>query len=64
MTDRRAFIGNVAVGLLAPPAVALAQTLAKPARIGILGSSDGTAWDGFRQGLRDLGYVEGRNLAI
>lgn len=64
MKDRRAFISHVAMGLLGSPAVAFAQTAAKVPRIGILASSDGTPWDGFRQGLRDLGYVEGRNLAI
>lgn len=64
MTDRRAFIGKVAAGLLAPLATVFAQAPAGMPRIGVLASSDGSAWDGFRQGLRDLGYVEGRNLGI
>ena len=64
MTDRRTFIGNVAAGLLACPAITLAQQPAKIPRIGILANSDGPAWDAFRQAMRDLGYVEGRNLAV
>jgi ABC-type uncharacterized transport system substrate-binding protein len=64
VTDRRAFIGKVAAGLLAPLATVFAQAPAGMPRIGVLASSDGSAWDGFRQGLRDLGYVEGRNLGI
>jgi ABC-type uncharacterized transport system substrate-binding protein len=50
------------------PAVARGQTPQKPARIGYLRS--GSASDAVRygealpQGLRDLGYVEGRNLRI
>src|SRR5262249_60225182 len=31
-------------------------------RIGII--DPGAQWDPFRQGLRDLGYMEGRNIAI
>jgi putative tryptophan/tyrosine transport system substrate-binding protein len=34
-------------------------------RIGVLGNdSAGPPWEGFRQGLRDLGYVDGRNVTI
>jgi hypothetical protein len=37
-------------------------------RIGFLGVSTATAWttrvDAFRAGLRDMGYVEGKNIAI
>jgi putative tryptophan/tyrosine transport system substrate-binding protein len=47
----------------------LAQTPAKRVpRIGFLGVSTASAWTmrvaAFREGLRDLGYVEGRNIAI
>ncbi len=65
--DRRAFIGTVAGGLLAAPLVAEAQQAAKIARIGYLSPSLATSphlREAFRQGLRDLGYVEGRNLVI
>jgi len=34
------------------------------ARIGYLASTDSAAPDAFRRGLRDLGYVEGRNIAF
>jgi putative ABC transport system substrate-binding protein len=46
-----------------------AQQLAKMPRIGLVYSS-GTAenpsplFDAFRQGLRDLGYVEGKNILL
>jgi putative ABC transport system substrate-binding protein len=46
---------------------AQAQQPAKLPRIGFLGSSAASSSariDGFRQGLRELGYVEGKNIAI
>jgi hypothetical protein len=53
---------------LAAPFVALAQQPSKVPQIGLLGTDSlaGTAsrLEAFRQGLRDLGYVEGRNIAI
>ena len=33
-------------------------------RIGVLGNENNPPWDGFRQGLRDLGYVDGGNLSL
>jgi putative tryptophan/tyrosine transport system substrate-binding protein len=33
-------------------------------RIGVLGDSSTARWDAFRQGLRELGWVEGQNLAV
>lgn len=64
MTDRRAFIGSAAGGLLTLPIATFAQQITKLPRIGILGSTYGTAWDAFRRGLRELGYVEGRNITM
>jgi putative ABC transport system substrate-binding protein len=32
--------------------------------IGVLGAEPGGRWDGFWDGLRELGWVEGRNLAV
>ncbi len=67
MTTRRAFIGTLAGGLLAAPLVAQAQQAAKVPRIGFLVTSLAASPhlpEAFRQGLRDLGYVEGRNLVI
>jgi putative ABC transport system substrate-binding protein len=65
--DRRVFIGTMAGGLLAAPPAAEAQQAAKIARIGYLTGSLATGPhlpEAFRQGLRDLGYIEGRNVVI
>ena len=66
--DRRTFIGRVAGGLLAAPLAACAQQAGKVYRIGILESipaaRNAANLDALRKGLRDLGYVEGRNLVI
>jgi putative ABC transport system substrate-binding protein len=64
--ERRAFLAGTAA-LLAAPLAAEAQQAAKVARIGYLGSSgaaNNRLREAFRQGLRDLGYVEGRNVVI
>ena len=41
-----------------------AQPAARVFRIGTLGNEITPVWEGFRQGLRDLGYLEGRNISI
>src|SRR5712691_294599 len=67
MITRRAFISSVAGSLLAAPLAAGAQQAAKIARIGYLTPNLAAAphnHEAFRQGLRDLGYVEGRNVVI
>lgn len=68
MTDRRAFIGAVAGALLAVPLGARAQQAGKVYRIGIVeaipAAENAANLDALRKGLRDLGYVEGRNLVI
>lgn len=59
-------IATLALALLIAPLATDAQQPTKVFRIGLLyGSSPlpGTA-EAFRQGLRDLGYVEGQNLVI
>ena len=65
---RRAFLSVMAGGLLTAPLAAEAQQAAKIARIGFLATNLAAApsppLEAFRQGLRDLGYVEGRNLVI
>jgi len=61
---RREFIGLVG-GVAAWPFAARAQQPRKVARIGYLAASNRVPWiDGLVDGLRDLGYVEGRNLHI
>jgi putative ABC transport system substrate-binding protein len=62
--DRRAFLVTVGGGLLAAPLAAEAQPLGKVPRIGVLSSAPSATWDGFRQGLRELGYSEGRTIVI
>jgi putative ABC transport system substrate-binding protein len=64
--NRRAFIGTLAGCLLAAPRAASAQQTEKVYRIGFLrnGPPPKTFIDGFRQGLRELGYVEGRNITL
>ena len=64
MADRRTFIGSVACGLFGSPAITLAQQPAKVPRIGVLANSESPAWDAFRRGLRELGYVDGHNVAM
>ena len=66
--DRRTFLGAMAGGLLATPLAAEAQGPGKVPRIGYAMSR--AAWedrhllDAAREGLRDLGYVEGQNIAL
>jgi putative tryptophan/tyrosine transport system substrate-binding protein len=52
----------IAVTLLAVPVIAEAQQTEKVFRVGYLGSSGSDPPQAFRQGLRDLGYVEGKNI--
>src|SRR2546422_4658785 len=60
---RRVFVTGFA-GLLAAPRAAEAQPAGKVPRIGFLSDSR-QSWDeGFRQGLRELGYVAGQNITI
>ena len=58
----------VAVVLLALGVTAEAQQPKKVPRIGILGDSSSSVYpgpvEGFRQGLRELGYVEGKTILI
>jgi len=66
--DRRAFIGTLTGGLLAAPRAAEAQQAGKTWRVGYLGNANPTlsapSRDAFRQGLRELGWVEGQNVSI
>jgi putative ABC transport system substrate-binding protein len=66
--ERRTFIGVITGGLLAAPLAAEAQQAARVPRVGFLGNStaalEANLVGPFREGLRDLGYLEGRNLLI
>jgi len=59
--------GMLALGLLAAPLAAPAQPpLGKKAHIGYLSFRSGPSHldEAFRQGLRELGYIEGQNISI
>ena len=64
MTSRRAFL-TASLGITVAPRVSTAQ-VAKMPRIGVVrvGAPPDAAVEGFLQGLRELGYVEGRTIAI
>ena len=65
--DRRTFLTGTSVVVLAAPLAAEAQQAAKVTRLGFLSLSKAPnlhLHEAFLQGLRDLGYVEGRNFVI
>jgi putative tryptophan/tyrosine transport system substrate-binding protein len=64
--DRRTFVSRVASGVLAWPIAVLAQQTPKVWRIGYLRRTSREPADiaALRLGLRELGYIEGQNLAI
>jgi putative ABC transport system substrate-binding protein len=66
--DRRTFVGVIAGGLLAAPLAAEAQSAGKVYRIGYLSSGSASSnphvIEAFRQGLQELGWVEGQNIVI
>jgi len=68
VTTRRAFLGTLAGGLLAAPRIGAAQPAGNVSRVGYLTAGSTTAnpriLEAFRQGLRDLGWVEGQNIVI
>jgi putative ABC transport system substrate-binding protein len=65
--NRRRFLLTALAGVLAAPLAAEGQQAGKVWRIGYLGyvhPSEARDLETFRQRLRDLGYVEGKNLVI
>ncbi len=67
--ERRTFMAIFTGGLLAAPLAADAQQAARVPRIGVVipqaPPPARQPWlDGFREGLRDLGYVEGRTILL
>jgi ABC-type uncharacterized transport system substrate-binding protein len=70
VTTRRIFLGTLVGGAIAASSAARAQAPAKVPRIGLLGDtsppveSRGSGDAAFRDGLRELGYVEERNVTL
>src|SRR5258705_11083589 len=68
MMHRRGFVGALAGGLTILRSAAEAQPVAKVYRIGFLlgatGESVASLFHALKDGLRELGYVEGRNIAF
>ena len=67
--DRRRFLGAAAVGFVATPIATFAQQRSSNVpRIGFLGSESASnqaqRLEAVRAGLRELGYVEGKNIVI
>ena len=66
--DRRAFFAALGGGLLAAPLAAEAQQPDKVSTVGVLSLSTDPAesgtWQPFLDAMRELGYVEGRNLVL
>jgi putative tryptophan/tyrosine transport system substrate-binding protein len=65
--ERRTFMAVLTGGVAVAPFAAEAQQAAKIARIGYLSgnlAANSRLREAFLQGLRDLGYVEGRNVVI
>ena len=66
--ERRRFVGAVAGGLILGQSVAGAQSAAKIHRVGFLlgatAESVASLYDSLNDGLRDRGYVQGRNLIL
>ena len=69
MLSRRRFLGTLSGSLLAAPVATEAQGGQSVPRIGVLGAlspppAPSPDVDAFRQGLRDLGYIDGQSITI
>jgi len=70
VTDRRTVLGAVAAMLVTLPFASQAQPAARVYRIGFLGAASASApvsarrVEAFRRGLRELGYIEGKNVIV
>src|SRR5499425_969403 len=67
--SKKVFLGVAIFSLLAVAVTAEAQQAKKVPRIGYVSASGGPAspdarFEVFRQGLRDLGYIEGKNILL
>lgn len=57
-------LAAIALALVAALLASEAQQPGKVPRIGVLSSAPSAQWNGFRQGLRELEYPEGRTILI
>src|SRR5262245_18094403 len=68
MTTRRKLLIAIGASSLTAPAISFAQLQGKVWRVGYLGAASAAGYavqvDALRTGLRELGYVEGKNLVI
>jgi putative tryptophan/tyrosine transport system substrate-binding protein len=65
--NRRTFLCGLTLGPLVPPVTGEAQSGRKPPRVAFITTTSpetSTSADAFRQGMGDLGYVEGQNIVI
>jgi putative tryptophan/tyrosine transport system substrate-binding protein len=64
--NRRMFLSALTLGTLTAPLAAQAQQRGKIPLVGVLRPTSPTdpLTETFRQGLRDLGYVEGHNIRL
>jgi putative tryptophan/tyrosine transport system substrate-binding protein len=63
MIGRRAFVAGV-VTVLAAPLTAESQVSGRVPRVGILGNRPSPLHESFEQGLKELGYEDGRNVIV
>ncbi len=66
MATRRSFLLALGAGALTAPLASFAQNQPKVWQIGFLAADSASTrlYDSFRQGMRDLGYVEGKTCVI
>ncbi|HEV8575438.1 MAG TPA: ABC transporter substrate-binding protein, partial [Dehalococcoidia bacterium] len=70
MISRRTFVATATAAILAAPLSGEAQQAGRVYRVGYLGTRSASTpegdriWAAFRQGLSELGWIEGQNLAI
>ncbi len=64
MTSRRAFVHGAVIALLGTPLVAAAQRAGTLPRIGFLTPGPNPREPAFWQGMRDLGYVDGKTIVV
>ena len=65
MIDRRAFISGLTLAAVGTPRAVGAQQAAKVYRVGLVSmGGDPRWWQPVLDALRELGYIEGRNLAV